>query len=38
MLDEYFTLRGWDVSTGRPTAETLHRLGLADAVERLNLP
>lgn len=38
MLDEYFTLRGWDVSTGCPTAETLHRLGLADAVERLNLP
>lgn len=28
MLDDYYTARGWDVQTGRPTRETLARLGL----------
>ena len=30
LLDEYYTLRGWDVATGRPTAAKLKELGLAD--------
>ncbi len=36
MLDEYYTLRGWDVETGTPTREKLSDLGLeyvADALE-----
>ena len=37
MLDEYFELRGWDPERGWPTAETLRRLGLHDAVERLGV-
>ena len=37
MLDEYYRLRGWDLSTGWPTAEKLHELGLEEAIERLNL-
>lgn len=32
MLDRYYELRGWD-GEGRPTAETLERLGLALIVE-----
>ena len=28
MLDEYYTLRGWDVDTGVPEPETLQALGL----------
>lgn len=28
MMDEYYRLRGWDVSTGRPLPETLRALGL----------
>ncbi|MFW9913360.1 MAG: aldehyde ferredoxin oxidoreductase C-terminal domain-containing protein, partial [Candidatus Thorarchaeota archaeon] len=28
MLDEYYEHRGWDLETGRPTMETLKRLGL----------
>jgi aldehyde:ferredoxin oxidoreductase len=28
MLDEYYTLRGWDVDTGIPKPETLQALGL----------
>lgn len=28
LLDEYYTLRGWDVSTGVPTPERLRALGL----------
>jgi aldehyde:ferredoxin oxidoreductase len=28
-LDEYYRLAGWDLETGRPTPETLERLGLA---------
>jgi aldehyde:ferredoxin oxidoreductase len=30
MLDEYYDLHGWDVETGRPTAEILAALGLED--------
>ena len=26
----YYELSGWDAETGNPTAETLHRLDLAD--------
>jgi aldehyde:ferredoxin oxidoreductase len=29
MLDQYYQERGWDVSRGVPTAETLNNLGLA---------
>jgi len=28
IMDEYYALRGWDVRTGIPTAETLQELGL----------
>jgi len=38
MLDEYYTLRGWDPATGWPTAEKLRELGLEETVKRLNLP
>jgi aldehyde:ferredoxin oxidoreductase len=34
-MDEYYTLRGWDVETGRPTAAKLKELGLADVAEEL---
>jgi aldehyde:ferredoxin oxidoreductase len=30
LMDKYYTLRGWDVATGRPTATKLRELGLAD--------
>ncbi len=30
MLEEYYRVRGWDPETGRPTPETLSRLGLVD--------
>jgi aldehyde:ferredoxin oxidoreductase len=36
MLDEYYTERGWDISTGSPTREKLAELGLeyvADAMK-----
>jgi len=29
-LSEFYALWGWDVETGRPTAETLRRLGMED--------
>jgi aldehyde:ferredoxin oxidoreductase len=29
MLDEYYSLHGWDLETGSPTAEVLADLGLA---------
>jgi aldehyde:ferredoxin oxidoreductase len=32
MLKEYYTLRGWDETTGLPTIETLHTLGMKDMV------
>lgn len=35
MLDEYFKLHEWDVTTGRPTKETLEKLGLADVAGEL---
>ncbi len=35
MLDEYYESRGWDLETGRPTRETLERLGLGFAVPDL---
>ena len=35
LLDEYYTLRGWDVATGRPTAAKLRELGLADVAQEL---
>lgn len=37
MLDEYYTMRGWNVITGSPTRERLELLGLgyvADAIEQ----
>jgi len=37
MVDEYYRLLGWEVDTGRPTAETIQRLGLGDVVEHLAL-
>jgi aldehyde:ferredoxin oxidoreductase len=35
MLDEYYTLRGWDQKRGWPTLATLERLGLDDVEERM---
>jgi len=35
MLDEYYTVRGWRVSDGIPTPETLRRLGLEDVAADL---
>ncbi len=35
MLDEYYTLRGWDLERGWPTHGTLERLGLSEVVERM---
>ena len=35
LMDEYYTLRGWDVQTGRPTSAKLQELGLADVAEAL---
>jgi len=37
MLDEYYTLRGWDVSTGTPTRAKLTDLGLAYAADALGV-
>ncbi|MBN1685182.1 MAG: aldehyde ferredoxin oxidoreductase family protein [Spirochaetales bacterium] len=35
MLDRYYELRGWDPETGKPTAGTLKRLGLASIAKAL---
>ena len=35
MLDEYYTLRGWDLKTGLPTREKLVELGLEDVADEL---
>jgi len=35
MLDEYYTLRGWDPTTSWPTKETLARLDLTECVDIL---
>jgi hypothetical protein len=35
LLDEYYTLRGWDTTTGRPTRTRLEALGLKDVADGL---
>ena len=35
VMDRYYRRRGWDVKTGAPLPETLHRLGLDDVAEEL---
>jgi aldehyde:ferredoxin oxidoreductase len=35
MLDQYYQLRGWDISTGVPLPETLTKLGLDDVRSEL---
>jgi aldehyde:ferredoxin oxidoreductase len=37
MLDEYYTVRDWDLSTGIPKKEKLVELGLDDVAEQLGL-
>ncbi len=37
MLDEYYSLRGWDIATGIPTRKTLTDLGLEYAADALGL-
>jgi len=37
MLDEYYEVRGWDISTGIPTKEKLIELGLADVADQLGV-
>jgi aldehyde:ferredoxin oxidoreductase len=32
MLEDYYALRGWDVTTGIPTRETLEKLNLHGVV------
>ncbi|MCC7107295.1 MAG: hypothetical protein IT307_19340 [Chloroflexi bacterium] len=35
MVDDYYRAMGWEVETGRPSAETIRRLGLEDLAEQL---
>jgi len=35
LLDEYYRLRGWDTTSGRPTRSKLEQLGLADVADTL---
>ncbi len=35
MLDEYYSLHGWDLETSWPTSETLESLGLGDVARQL---
>lgn len=35
MLDDYYTLRGWDIKTGIPTRKKLEELGLNDVANTL---
>ncbi|MBW2209102.1 MAG: hypothetical protein JRG79_19545, partial [Deltaproteobacteria bacterium] len=35
MLDDYYTLRGWDVATGIPKEDKLRELGLDFVIETL---
>jgi aldehyde:ferredoxin oxidoreductase len=35
MLDEYYQLYGWDITTGIPTEETLQKLGLKEIAQDL---
>ena len=37
MLDEYYSLRGWDVETGTPSRGKLTDLGLAYVADALGL-
>lgn len=37
MLDEYYSLRGWDMETGIPTREKLVDLGLAYVADVLGV-
>ncbi len=36
VIEEYYSLRGWDPTTGRPTQETMTRFGLEKEAEELN--
>ncbi|MBC8336318.1 MAG: aldehyde ferredoxin oxidoreductase, partial [Anaerolineales bacterium] len=33
MLSAYYTARGWDAKSGKPTSEKLESLGLSDIAE-----
>ena len=35
VMDEYYTLRGWDIKMGRPTLETMKRFSLRDEAKQL---
>jgi aldehyde:ferredoxin oxidoreductase len=35
LLNEYYTLRGWSIQTGRPTSAKLQELGLSDVAQEL---
>jgi len=37
MLDEYYTMRGWNLNTGIPTREKLVELGLHDVADQLGV-
>ncbi|MBW1806353.1 MAG: aldehyde:ferredoxin oxidoreductase, partial [Deltaproteobacteria bacterium] len=37
MLEEYYTARGWDLTTGIPTREKLSELGLGYVAEQLKV-
>jgi len=37
MLDAYYTNRGWEVATGRPTRASLGALGLDDVTHELDV-
>lgn len=37
MLDEYYSLRGWDIKTGKPTREKLTELGLGYVADALDV-
>jgi aldehyde:ferredoxin oxidoreductase len=36
LLDEYYTLRNWDPTTGIPTGRSLENLGLEDVKRELS--
>jgi len=36
LMDQYYTLRGWDVNSGVPKREKLEELGLKDVADELN--
>jgi aldehyde:ferredoxin oxidoreductase len=37
MLDEYYTARGWDLKTGKPSREKLVELGLGYVADILGM-